>query len=204
MKERVDTLLTLSEALSEEEFVALCDEDIKAEFVFGEVIVHSPVSLRHNRLTWFLGRLLLRFVEKHDLGEVLGPEFQVRLQPGLRRVPDLLFVSRERAEIIQENHVEGAPGLMVEIISPDSEERDWREKYQEYEQAGVREYWVIDPYSQVMVVYRLGEEGRYRRVALEEGIYHSEAVAGFWLRPDWLWQEPLPAVLEIAREMGIT
>ena len=184
--------------------MALCDEDIKAEFVFGEVIVYSPVSLKHNRLTWFLGMLLQHFVRKHALGEICGPEFQVRLQPGLRRVPDLLFVSRERTEIIRENHVEGAPDLIVELVSPDSEERDWREKYQEYERAGVKEYWVIDPYSQVMVMYRLEEDGHYRRVALEEGVYHSEAVAGFWLRPAWLWQDPLPAVLEIAREMGIT
>lgn len=203
MEKQSDTLLTLSETLSEEEFVALCDEDIKAEFVFGEVIVHTPVSQKHYRLSSFLGALLKLFVEERALGEVCWPEFQVRLQPGLRRVPDLLFVSRERAEIIQENHVEGAPDLMVEIISPDSEERDWREKYQEYERAGVREYWVIDPYSQVMVMYRLGGEGHYRRAALEEGIYCSEVVTGFWLRPDWLWQDPLPAVLEIAGEMGI-
>jgi hypothetical protein len=54
-----------------------------------------------------------------------------------------------------------------------------------------------------MAMYRLGEEGRYRRVELKEGIYRSEVIPGFCLRPEWLWQEPLPNVLEIAREVGI-
>jgi Uma2 family endonuclease len=150
-----------------------------------------------------LGTLLKLFVEKNELGNIHGPELQVRLRTGIRRVPDLLFIAKEHRDIVQDAHVEGAPDLIIEIVSPDSEERDWREKYWDYEKAGVKEYWVIDPYSQTMAMYRLGEQGRYRRVELKEGIYRSEAVPGFWLRPEWLWQEPLPNVLEIARELGI-
>jgi len=189
--------------MTEEEFVAWCDEDIKAEYVDGEVIVYTPSSTRHVLLCSFLGTLLRMHVDAHDLGIVAGPEWQVRLRPELRRVPDLLFIAKERASIVQEVHIEGAPDLIIEIVSPDSEERDWREKYWDYERAGVREYWVIDPYSQTMAMYQLGEEGRYRRAELKEGIYRSEAVPGFWVRPEWLWQEPLPNVLEIARELGI-
>ena len=189
--------------MTEEEFVAWCDEDIKAEYVDGEVIVYTPVSRRHDELTWLLGTLLKLFVEKNELGSIHGPGLQVRLRAGLRRVPDLVFISRETRDILQDAHVEGAPDLIVEIVSPDSEERDWREKYWDYERAGVKEYWVIDPYSETMAMYRLGEEGRYHRVELKEGIYRSEAVTGFWLRPEWLWQDPLPNVLEIAQELGI-
>lgn len=189
--------------MTEEEFVAWCDEDIKAEYVDGEVIVYTPVSRKHDDLTWFLGTLLKLFVEKNELGSIHGPELQVRLRAGIRRVPDLLFIAKEHRDIVQDAYVEGAPDLIVEIVSPDSEERDWREKYWEYEEAGVKEYWVIDPYSQTMAMYQLGKEGRYRRVELKEGIYRSEAVPGFWLRPEWLWQEPLPNVLEIARELDI-
>lgn len=189
--------------MTEEEFWAWSDEDVKAEFVDGEVIVYSPASVHHVSLTWFLGALLKLFVEKHNLGYVFGTEFAVRLREGLIRVPDLILVSQERAHIIQETCIEGAPDLIIEIISPDSEERDWREKYHEYELAGVREYWVIDPYSQVVVIYRLTEKGDYQRVALQERVYRSEVVTGFWLRPAWLWQEPPPAVLEVAGEIGV-
>jgi Uma2 family endonuclease len=194
--------------MTEEEFAAWCDEDIKAEYIDGEVIVDTPVSRRHDELTWFLGTLLKLFVEKNELGSIHGPELQVRLRAGLRRAPDLLFVTKERKDILQDTHVDGAPDLAIEIVSPDSEERDWREKYWEYQEAGVKEYWVIDPYSKTMAMYRLGEEGRYRRAELKQEIYRSEVVGmlgmhGFWLRPEWLWQEPLPNVLDIARELGI-
>ncbi len=188
---------------TEEEFEAWCDEDVKAEYVDGRVIMHSPASTRHVDMVSFLVTLLRLFVDKHDLGLVLGPELQVRLRPGLRRVPDLLFVAKDRLEIIRETFVEGPPDLAIEIVSPDSIARDWREKYWEYEQAGVSEYWVIDPQARRMDVYRLEEEGRYKAVAAEEGVYRSQVVSGFWLRAAWLWREPLPNVLEVVGELGV-
>jgi len=54
-----------------------------------------------------------------------------------------------------------------------------------------------------MDAYRLTDEGGYTAVPVEEGVYRSQAVPGFWLRPDWLWQDPLPNVLDIARELGV-
>ena len=196
-------ITSIPRPMTEEEFEIWCDEDVRAEYVDGEVIVHTPASTRHNDMMWFLGTLLNMFVTHHDLGRLLGPELQVRLRPGLRRVPDLLFVAKARTDVIHENHIEGAPDLVIEIVSPDSVVRDWREKYFEYEAAGVQEYWVIDPQTRRMDTYRLTDEGRYTMVPFEEGVYRSQAIPGFWLRPDWLWQDPLPNVLDIARELGI-
>ena len=192
-----------SAVMTEEEFETWCDEDVKAEYVDGEVIVHSPVSTRHSDVVLFLAGLMRVIAQQHDLGRVLGPELQVRLRPGLRRVPDLLFVAKERADMIQPTLVEGAPDLIVEIVSPDSVERDWREKYLEYQAAGVGEYWVVDLEYQRMAVYRLSEERRYKAVPAEEGVYRSQLLPGFWLRAEWLWQEPLPNELDVAREMGL-
>ena len=188
--------------MTEEDFVAWCDEDVTAEFKDGEVIVFSPVSVRHSDIVRFVSVLLGLYVEERGLGVVLGPEIQVRLRPGLRRVPDVMFISKDRADIVRESHIEGAPDLVVEVVSPDSLERDWRDKYYEYQEAGVKEYWVVDPSAKVMAVYWL-EQGHYERIKPEEGIYRSKAVPGFWLKPEWLWQDPLPKVLDIAREMGI-
>ena len=192
-----------SAVMTEEEFEAWCDEDVKAEYVDGEVIVHSPVSTRHSDAVWFIGYLLKTIVQQHDLGRVLGPEVQVRLRPGLRRVSDLLFVAKARADMIQPTLIEGAPDLIVEIVSPDSVERDWREKYLEYQTAGVGEYWVVDLEYQRMAVYWLDEQGRYQAAPVEEGVYRSQVLPGFWLQAEWLWQEPLPNELDVAREMGL-
>jgi len=91
----------------------------------------------------------------------------------------------------------------VGIVSEDSFVRDWRERYYEYEQAGVRESWVVVPQVKRIDLYHLTEQKQYATVPLEEGVMRSEVLPGFWLRPEWLWQDPLPKVLEVAPEMGI-
>ena len=190
--------------MTEEEFVRWCDEDTRAEWVDGEVIVASPPTIRHVRINRFLIQLLGLFVAQRQQGEALGPEAQIRLvKQGRRRVPDVLFVSQERQEIIRPSHIEGAPDLVMEIVSPESLARDWREKYLEYEAAGVREYWVIDPMAQQMEVYGLGADGQYAQLPEAGGLIRSGVLADFYLRPEWLWQEPLPNVLDVAKEMGL-
>lgn len=190
--------------MTEEEFVAWCDEDVKAEWVDGEVIVHSPANIWHVRLAKFLLQLLDGFAVRYDLGEVLGPELQIRFS-GLRRrrVPDILFIRKERSSIVRSGHIEGAPDLVIEIVSPDSVARDWREKYLEYEAAGIREYWVIDPMAESVEAYALGADGRYTRIEVQDDAIHSTVLPGFYLKPAWLWQEPLPKVGDVLREMGV-
>ncbi len=190
--------------MTEEEFVAWCDEDIKAEWVNGEVIVHSPTSIKHADLVGLLNFVMRGLAIQRDSGMVLGPEVQIRLKAQrIRRVPDLLFLTKERKNLVKTNHIEGSPDLVVEITSPDSLARDWREKYLEYETAGVREYWVIDPMSQRVEAYVLGEDKRFRQIEETEGTIRSSVLEGFYLRLAWLWQEPLPNPLVILRELGV-
>lgn len=189
--------------MTEEEFVSWCDEDTNAEWVDGEVIMPSPANLKHVDLAGFLNLVLRGFVTSRSLGVVYGPELQVRFASlRRRRVPDLLFVSTERMHILKPTEVDGAPDLIVEIVSPDSPARDWREKYLEYEAAGVREYWVVDPMSQRFEGYTLAADGRYALIAEKDGVVYSTVLAGFFLKPAWLWQEPLPNPLDILRELG--
>lgn len=190
--------------ITEEAFVAWCDEDTRAEWVDGKIIMMSPASRDHIDLNGWLCSLLRIFVEQRDLGVVCGPEFQVRLgAQRRRRVPDLLFVAKDRTGIVQAGHVEGAPDLVVEIVSPDSVSRDWREKYLEYEAAGVREYWVLDPLAERVEAYSLSEANGYVRIEETKGVVASVVVPGFYLRSAWLWGEQLPKVLDTLRELGI-
>lgn len=188
--------------MTEEEFVAWCDEDTRAEFVDGEVLLLSPESVMNERLRWFIGPVLSIYVKHHGVGEVFGPNLQARLRVELRRIPDLIFVAQENAHRLYKNHLEGAPDLAMEIVSPDSVARDYREKYIEYERVGVREYWIIDPQSKRVDVYCL-EKGRYIAQKKKRGAYHSKVVKGFFLRPKWLWQQPLPSVLDALKELGV-
>lgn len=194
--------------IAEEEFVAWCDEDTRAEWSDGEVVMMSPPSVEHAELSTWLASLLRIFVEQHGLGRVMQ-EIQVRFaEPRRRRVPDIVFLAKGRQGLLRPTHLEGPPDLVVEIVSPDSEGRDWREKYLEYESVGVREYWVIDPMSQHAEVYALCAEGAsgeagYRRVEEQQGGITSTVLTGLRLKTAWLWPQTRPKVLEALRELGV-
>lgn len=94
--------------------------------------------------------------------------------------------------------------LVVEIISQESIERDRGTKFVEYEAAGIPEYWLIDPLRNWAEFYQLDENGCYiPAFAGRQGIYESPMLPGFCLRVDWLWQMPLPPVLDVLREMRL-
>jgi len=192
--------------LSYEEFLAWCDEDTWAEWVGGGVTLVSPVSERHADLAGFLFMVLRHWVEARELGIVLPAPFQMRLpEPQQRgREPDILFVSRAHRGRMRHTYLDGAADLVVEIISPESVGRDRGDKFVEYEQAGIPEYWLLDPDRQQAEFYQIGVDGHYR-LALggASGLYVSEALAGLRLRVDWLWEDPLPRVIDILRELEL-
>ena len=72
----------------------------------------------------------------------------------------------------------------------------------EYEQAGVREYWIIDPLSRRVDAYALDDEGTYQPIRPQNGALRSTVLEGFTFEPAWLWQEPLPNPIELLRELG--
>ena len=161
----------------------------------------APVSFRHADLSAWLMGVVRGFIRRSDLGIAVGGEFFVRLT-GQRRLPDILFVSKSRMGILRKNHLEGAPDLVMEVVSPESVARDWREKYIDYERAGVAEYWVVDPMSQRAEIYRL-VDGKYSPHPEEDGKLTAQIIPGFYLRTEWLWQQPLPAELEVLRELDV-
>lgn len=187
-----------------EEFLAWEEEDVRAEWVDGKVLRMAPVSSRHQNVVSFLLTLLTLYVEERDLGWLTTAPFSMHLAVRKQvREPDLLFVARDRMDRIRDLYLDGPADAVVEVVSPDSRRRDRVEKVADYEAAGVREYWLIDPKLRQVELRRLNEDGRYRLVQPEEGIFTSEAIPGFRLRIDWLWREPLPRVLDAARELGL-
>ena len=185
-----------------EEFLAWADEDAWAEWVNGEVIVLSPASDKHQDLAGFLTALLRHFVETSQLGVVRFAPFQMKTGPDLPgREPDILFIAREHLDRLRATYLDGPADLVVEIISRDSRARDRGEKFYEYEQGGVREYWLLDYLRGQAEFYQLGADGIYRLVPVgEDGIYRSAVLEGLWLKVEWLWQEPLPPLMSVLRE----
>jgi Uma2 family endonuclease len=189
-----------------EEFLEWADEDTHAEWVNGEVVYMSPVSRAHQRVTLFLAALMQHLLERRGLGGlILAGPFQMKTGPDLPgREPDVIYIAGDHVERCQPNHLRGPGDLVVEVISPESRTRDRVEKLSEYEEGGVREYWLIDPVRKQAEFHVLGEDGRYRRQAVEEdGVYRSRVLEGFWIRLEWLFRETPPPLLDVLKEWGI-
>jgi len=169
--------------------------------VDGEVVMYSPASKQHQDMTSFLYEMIRAYTRPRQMGEIVQAPFQMKLEHG--REPDLLFVAMEHLNRLRKTYLDGPADLVVEIISPESLVRDRGTKFAEYEAGGVPEYWLLDPLRLWAEFYQLGEEGRYEiAFAGREGVYHSERLPGFWLRVEWLWQEPLPAIEDVLLEVS--
>jgi Uma2 family endonuclease len=191
--------------MSYEEFLQWAGESTMSEWVNGEVIIHMPPKDIHQTATGFLFRLLTLFVDLLDLGKVIIAPFEVKLWPnGPSREPDILFIAKENLERLTEDRLVGPPDLVIEIISTDSVSRDRRDKFKEYAQAGVPEYWLIDPRptQRRADFYALNEQGRYDHFAKQaDERVESRVLPGFWLKPDWLWQAESLSPLALLFEM---
>lgn len=188
-----------------EQFLAWADEDTHAEWVDGEVVFMSPISDEHTDLAGWLLALLRPFVETHHLGVIRHEPFQMKAAPDLPgRSPDLIFIASAHRPRLRKTFLEGPADLAVEVVSPQSAARDRGAKFYEYEKGGVREYWLLDQIRQQAEFYGLGEDGIFRLIPIDDsGTFRSRVIDGLWLKVDWLWQDPLPPVLNILREWGL-
>jgi Uma2 family endonuclease len=167
-----------------------------ASGVDGEATVFMTATGIHQDVVGFLFRVLAWFVEERELGLVRVAPFAIRVvELNWAREPDLLFVATANLPRLDEARLVGPADLVIEVVSDDSVTRDRVRKRRAYEEAGVPEYWIVDPRPgrREALFLRLGADGRYREAPLaSDGRYHSDALPGFWLDPSWLWQQPLP------------
>ncbi len=185
-----------------ESFIEWVDEDTSAEWVEGKVYFMSPASLRHQLIAGFLYKIIDAYVEHHRLGVTLNAPFKMKL-PGYGAEPDVLVVLNENSGRLRPTYLNGPADLVVEVISPDSVERDRVKKYGDYEAAGVNEYWLIDPEQRTAEFYRLSG-GRYAAVEPNaDGWVASTVLPGFRLRAAWLFQNPLPKLLDVLADLKI-
>lgn len=194
-------------AMSYEEYRALSGEQNQLlEWVDGEVVVHVPPKPRHQEIVGFVFALLGLFVRFHRRGKLYTAPLEMRLGDlAVSREPDILFVAQERLAQVSDLRLEGPADLVVEVVSDDSVARDRADKFYEYQDASVREYWVLDPRPgrERADFWVLDAAGKYRAVNPDAGgVYRSTVLPGFWLRVDWLWRTDLPDPLLLFAEIA--
>ena len=179
---------------TEARYFAEAPESRIVEFEDGELIMPSPVNVRHQDLVGFLTFLLRGYVGAKGLGKVLNGPAVVRLRPGLDYEPDIFVILREQLGQLEAQYFSGAPALVVEVTSPGGHTYDLKHKAANYGQHGVREYWVVELEEQRLYQHTLPAEAPapYTVRDYARGRVESLVVPGFWIEVAWLWQDPLP------------
>jgi Uma2 family endonuclease len=190
--------------LTFEEYLALGDSAPR-EWVNGEVLPSIPASVRHQEIVGFLYQLLSLFVQLNTLGIVLMDKVVMRLASNIAREPDIFFLTNENRARLKSTHLDGPADLVVEVVSDESVGRDRADKFYEYQEAGVREYLIIDPRAgrERIDYYFLNAARRYEVILKDANrCFNSMVISGFWFRQEWLTRENLPDALSTLMEIA--
>ena len=149
---------SLPKAFRYSDYLKLPDDDNLYEILKGELVVRTSPNRVHQRCSIRLSVILSLHATQYELGEVYTAPFDVILDPEnsdpeILVKPDLLFVSKDRLQIITEENVQGSPDLIVEILSPSTANTDRDRKFKVYQEAKVSHYWIIDPTAQTLEEY---------------------------------------------------
>jgi Uma2 family endonuclease len=138
-----------------DDYCLLPNNGKRYEIIEGELFVSRSASLLHQSFLANLLYYVTDFVKKHALGEVYPAPFDVVFSQYDVVEPDILYVSKARASVMTEKNVQGAPDLVVEVLSESTAKIDRTTKLKLYARYGVAEYWVVDPETCSVEIYRL-------------------------------------------------
>jgi Uma2 family endonuclease len=149
-----------------DDYVLLPDDGNRYEVIDGELHVTPAPTTTHQSVSKRIQFELMLQIEHRGHGIVFDAPVDVILARTRTVQPDLVVVRTARRAIVSERGIEGAPDLVVEILSPGTEQTDRIVKRKLYASVGVPEYWLVDPSSHAVEVLVLGKRG-YRRHALD-------------------------------------
>jgi Uma2 family endonuclease len=145
--------------LTYSDYLGFPEDGRRHEVLDGDHYVTAAPYIRHQVVQQRLNFALSLIVEPAQLGQILSAPVDVLLSRHDIAQPDLLFIARERLEILTERNVQGAPDLVVEILSGSSLRLDREVKLEAYERTGVREYWIVDTAQDTIAIYRADDAG---------------------------------------------
>ncbi|MCY7291581.1 MAG: Uma2 family endonuclease [Ferruginibacter sp.] len=160
----VDELLSFLEEEKKKRanFLDNLHEDVKAEFIEGEIILNFPAKRKHYLIVGWLSKLLRTYVDINELGEVSTEKVLIHLTRN-NFEPDLVFFNSEQVAGFDKNTmVHPAPMFAVEILSESTQKRDRGIKFEDYANHSVKEYWIIDPDLEEVEQYLLDEKNKYK------------------------------------------
>jgi len=164
------------------------DDGKRYEVIDGQLFITPPPIREHQHASSELHYYLSHYVHVHPIGLVYAAPFGVILDGENGLQPDLVYVSNERRGILTDNGIDGAPDLVVEILSPSTRSRDLGIKLRRYAAAGVPHYWIADPRAKTLAVRELGPNGYSAPVIYRSGdIFRPDLFPGLEIAIARLW-----------------
>ncbi|MCC6314687.1 MAG: Uma2 family endonuclease [Thermomicrobiales bacterium] len=176
-------------ALTWEDLLAFPEDNQKREIIRGELIVSPGPSVWHQEVVLAIYRRLYAFAHARQAGKVMTSPIDVRFSSYDVTQPDVLFIraDRFRSLLTSDARIAGAPDLVVEVISPTSRSIDCVRKFALYADAGVPEYWLVDPEMRSLQIFTL-EGDRYTQLpAGAAGRVASRVLPGLIVDPGWVF-----------------
>ena len=163
----------------------LPESNLPMEIWDGQLVMAPAPFPSHQIISSRIEDALRRWVSRRRLGIVLNAPVDVVLTPMLVYQPDVLFISRPRLRLISDR-IQGPPDLVVEVVSSGRRKRDYKDKKDNYEAHGVKEYWIIDPEKEHIEVWWLNEEKFFELLGRYAGkqLAASKLLPGFKVRVD--------------------
>jgi len=183
-----------------EDFLQEIEDGRKADLLDGVIYMASPDNTDAADLSTWLTVVFGGYVGARDLGKIFHSRVAYRIGPKRGPEPDIGFVSKELEATRRRGYIDGPPRMAIEIVSPDSVARDYVQKRAVYEQAGVGEYWILDP-DEGRVTFLVLQNGRFEQVFPKENIIHCTVVPGFYLDVRWLLSQERPAAYQVLQQL---
>ncbi|MGH9427115.1 MAG: Uma2 family endonuclease [Terriglobia bacterium] len=171
-----------SSQLTYEDYLQFPDDGKRHEIIEGDHYMTPAPKTKHQTASLNLAMAMSSFAKKHSLGLVFIAPCDVILSDENVVQPDLLFVSTARAAIVTEDNIQGAPDIIVEILSESSRKKDEVTKRKLYERFGVQEYWIVDPELEIVKIFKLAQQkyGRATELSKETNdVLATELLPGF-------------------------
>jgi Uma2 family endonuclease len=155
----------------------------------GRIIKMATPVPPHQKLSMRLSSRIFNHIEAHDLGEVYTAPMDTVFTRHNTFQPDILFLSKDRLHLVGDKKIEGAPDLVVEIMSPSNSPKEMKNKWNVYERTAVREYWIVDLDKQILKQYEKVAGAFVERELLQKNdILASTAIEGFELPMNFLFK----------------
>jgi Uma2 family endonuclease len=183
-----------------EDYRSIVPDGQKADLIDGVIYMASPDNTDAGELSVWLIALLHDFCECHNLGKVYASRIAFKLDEKNSPEPDIGVVLIRHLDRVDRGHVLGPADLAIEIVSPESVQRDYEKKRRLYEKYAFPEYWIVDEELEKVTLLRLGPRG-YREARPRKGCLLSTVLPGFWFRPAWVWQQPRPKKSAVLAEI---